>query len=309
MIITVTLNTAIDRTLSVPAFRLGDAIEADLCRIQPAGKGINISRCLACLGIRSVATGFVGRGEKQLYCDSFDPELTEIDMVTIADATRTNITIRTSASDEDTHLRERGPNISRQDWARFLALLENRVNDGDIVVFSGSLPPGLDEEDLATAIRIASQSGARIAVDTQGPPLLRALREKPWLIKPNRKELSEILGLADCTSRNMLNLIEPLLDTVEMVVVSLDKEGIVMATRHGTWYAVSPVPCISNTVGPGDACLAGILVGQGQDNTVDETLRLAVGCGSASVLAEAAGILDPQLVERYSTAANVTALK
>jgi len=306
MIITVTPNTTIDRVLVVPDFAVGQVRRARLSRVQPAGKGINVSRVLARLGVASLATGFVGRAEEPLYRDSFASDPVDVQLVPIDSPTRANVTIRDPATPAQTHLREQGPHVSRNDWSRLLHTLNRAATENDVVVFAGSLPPGLDGPDLAHAVRHVKACGSRVAVDCSGEALRLAIAEGPWLLKPNRSELAELAGRPIHSVEEAIGAARELLGSVQIVLASLGADGLALATPGGAWAARVAVAEVRNTVGPGDAALAGFLAADQHGEPPQDALLWAAACGAASVEAEVAGLIDPEFVEQHRRSATVT---
>lgn len=308
MVITVTPNPAIDRTLEVPSFHAGKVLRARLVRIQFAGKGVNVSRCLSCLGVKSVVTGLVGRESETLYRHSLPPDMTEDALVPIDGLTRVNVTIRDAATGTETHLREHGPAVSDAEWYRLLRAVRSCCADGHVVALCGSLPGAMPPERALDILRTAAARGARIAADCSGHVLRCLLDEPLWLIKPNRYELAELTSQPVGTITQVLTAARALTKRVHNVLVSLGAEGILLSTSQGSWLAQSPVAYVRNTVGPGDAALAGFLAATERGEQSEQSLRWAVACGAASVQADGAGSLDLDTVHKQYNLATVQQL-
>jgi len=306
-LITVTLNTSVDRTVEVPRFAVGGHLKGRLARLQPAGKGVNVSRCLDSLGVPSVATGFVGAGETALYRDSLAATRAEMRLVPIAGTTRSNTTILDPVLGTDTHIREAGPTVRPEEVESLRATLAALALPEAVAVFCGSLPPGVTADDVARLMAACRDAGARVAADLNGPQLGVAVAAEALLIKPNVEELGELVGrdLSGAGEAELLAAARPLCDRVGTVLLTRGREGA-MAVRQADALACSvEVPRARNTVGCGDAFLAGYLAGLWRGVAADECLRLAVACGAANALTDAAGQIDPAQVRELADRAEL----
>ena len=297
MIVTVTLNTCIDRVVEVPGFAVGATLKGRALRRQPAGKGINVSRCLAALGHQSVASGFVGRAERPAFATEMARcGLAEL-LVEVNGRTRDNITYLDPEAHTETHVREEGFEVNQGDLARLDSALAAAVHPGDVVVFAGSVPPGLRPTDLARLVAACRECGARVAVDCDGEPYRHAVDARPFLIKPNIAELRDLTGLSPCSPEEAAQASSRLLDRVEIVLASMGARGAVCTTTQQAWHARGSVDCVRSTVGCGDALLAGFLAAHEESAPLADCLRRAVACGGASAKHDIAGELDRRDVQ------------
>jgi 1-phosphofructokinase len=184
MIFTVTLNTAVDRTIEVEGFTPSDINVGKLVRLLPAGKGVNVSRMLGTLGVESVAMGFVGKSQLHLYRDSLGDSPVEIDFVVLEAATRENVTIVDPYAEGETHIRERGPRIERTQLHDLRRKIEGRLGKGDRIVFSGSIPFGVSRKHFRNMLKTCAGTGAYLFLDAGGA-VLRDCAETADYIKPN----------------------------------------------------------------------------------------------------------------------------
>jgi 1-phosphofructokinase family hexose kinase len=315
LIYTVTLNTAVDRTIEVPGLRIGGVFSGRTICEQPAGKGVNVSRCLATLGVESIVGGFVGAGELKSFESSFSGAPVRVQLIGVPGRTRRDTTLIDPTANSDTHIRESGYAVGAEHVEALRADLSRTVRSGDMVVFCGSLPAGISAEEFAGLLRHAKGLGCKVALDTSGEGLRRGLSARPFLMKPNRVELEELTSgdprrapptaLADVVERA-----RPLLASVEMLMVSLGKDGAVLICPAGRWHAVcrlSPKE-VKSTVGCGDASLAGLLAGLAQGRSAAECLRLGVACGSACALTPMAGLIHRNDVERLLSKTEISEL-
>jgi len=301
VIVTVTSNTAIDRTLEVRNFKVGEVLSARLIAEQPAGKGVNVSRCLAALGVKSVATGFVGKAEEGL----FQAALREIGVaprfVAVSGSTRRDTTILDPVNQTETHIRERGFEVTRSDISRLRDTLARLCRRGDIVCFCGSLPPGMKPADAARMMKFLREKGARVALDASGSALSECAEVGGFLLKPNLHELSELTGKRFGKLESAARAAMPLLERFENVIISAGAEGAVLLNNGGAWHAM--VNCadlkVANTVGCGDALLGGFLAGVVGRKPAEERLKLAVACGTASALTYSAGVFRIRDLKKF----------
>lgn len=303
MIITVTLNPSVDKTVEVPSFSVGEVLKGRVVRIQPAGKGVNISRCLATLGVRSVVSGFVGSGEEPLFVESFDGQDVGVELVAIDGRTRSNTTILDPVNGSETHIREEGPRVTPSDLARLTEKLEGLAGCDDLVVFAGSLPPGADPSALGELVQGCQERGSKVGIDTSGEALREGVVRAPFLIKPNEEELRELLGRGLESEEELLAGAAEVARKVEIVLLSRGEKGAVCVTRDERWGCRVEVGGARNTVGCGDALLAGFLAAFVGGQGLSECLRSGVAAGGACALSHAAGLIDPDEVARLSQAA------
>ncbi|MFJ8075590.1 1-phosphofructokinase family hexose kinase [Streptomyces sp. NPDC096176] len=293
MILTVTLNAALDITYRVAALtphashRVGEVVE------RPGGKGINVARVLAALGHDSVVTGFTGGPTGTVLRRMLAPLAPHDALVEIAGTTRRTLAIADDTTGDTTQLNEPGPTVTPEEWAAFLSSYDALLRDAEAVALCGSLPPGIHVGAYAELVRRARGAGVPVLLDTSGEPLRRGIAARPELIKPNAEELARLTG-----SR------EPLRATrdarrrgAHAVVASLGPDGLLAATPDGTWQAAPPEAVKGNPTGAGDSAVAGLLSGLVGGLPWAERLSRAVALSAATVLAPAAGEFDAAAYE------------
>lgn len=299
MLVTVTLNTTVDRTLEVPEFEVGKTLRARTLARSLAGKGVNVSRCLSSLGFPSTVTGFVGRLEEGLYQASVRETEITLDFVTVDGETRTNTTIVDPVRGTETHLREEGFQVSAEEKLLLSQQLIRLAEEHRNFLFAGSLPPGLSPREFGSLLLSLKEWGPRVMVDTSGEPLREALAAEPFLIKPNEEELADIAGRAVSSTEELLAAATPLLERIEYVLVTRGRAGAVLVSREGIYSGIAALEPqrVSNTVGCGDALLAGFLSGLLTGTDLAEALRRGVAAGAACATAVAAGCLPVDVYE------------
>ena len=310
MIITVTLNPSFDKTLEVLDFAPGRTLKARTLRRQPAGKGVNVSRCIAALGGQSIATGFLGDAEIAAYKRSFHGAAgrASVQFVSVPGDTRQNVTIRDPEHGTETHLREQGFTVGQADLYALHRKLDELLKPGDVAVFAGSLPPGMHPEHLAELVRRCTAAGCRVAADTSGPALAHAVSAGVWLAKPNREELQELVAEPVDSDDAIKHAARRLLDRVEILLVTLGAHGAFCFARDAAWRGVVAVENVRNSVGAGDAFLAGFILSHTRGLQPDACLCAAVACGAASTQEQWAGEIDPRTVERLARSVHIEKL-
>jgi len=196
MIITVTLNAAIDKSLSVPNFRLGRRHRTVEQRTMAGGKGVNIARTLKALGQPVIATGFAGGATGTHIVEQLTEESILNDFVRIREESRTNTSVLDPTTGEQTEINERGPAVSEREVELFRDKLLYLARGAAIVVFAGSLPRGVEPDLYAGLIHDLERLDVTTVIDTDGEPLRLAMKAEPDLVSPNELESEELVGQA-----------------------------------------------------------------------------------------------------------------
>jgi len=299
MLVTVTLNTTIDRTLEAPDFEVGKTLQARAVARSLSGKGVNVSRCLSDLGFASTVTGFVGQFEEGLYEASVKGTTITLDFVTVEGHTRSNTTIIDPVRKSETHLREEGFEVTAEEKLRLSQKLIHLAEQHRNFLFAGSLPPGLSPREFASLLLSLKEWGPRVMADTSGEALLEAVGAEPFLIKPNESELAEITGKPVSSTKELLAAATPLLDRIEYIIVTRGRGGAVLVSHDGLYGGIAALEPerVKSTVGCGDALLAGFLSGLLSGTDMAEALRRGVAAGAANATAPSAGCLPLRVYE------------
>lgn len=311
-IVTVTPNPAIDHVLVAEQFRIGAHQVARRIGRFPAGKGVNVSRVLAALGTRSVATGFVGRNELGLFerfLERAGRGRVVTQLLSVHGRTRDNITVTDPVLDTETHIRDQGFTVQRADACRLVRKAAMLAGPETVTVCSGSMPVGFTPGDLRTLVHVSTDAGARVVVDTSASGLT-ALRAEPiWLLKVNAEELSRFAGRPAGDRRETLDAARSVLrgqgGAVERVIVTRGPEGADLVSPneeiHGGVF-VHPGR-IASTVGCGDALLAGVLHAYDRELPWAECLRWGVATATANAVTREPGSISVSDVEEFLAAA------
>lgn len=289
MIVTLTPNPSLDRTLEIDRLVRGEVLRATRASVEPGGKGINVSRALQANGHATRAVlPLGGRGGEQLG-DALRASGLEVVAVPIAEPVRTNISL-VEADATVTKVNAPGPQLTADDVTALVKATIDACDGAAWLVCSGSLPPGAPDDLYATLVREGHAAGVRVAVDTSGPSLVTAVDAGPDLLKPNVHELAAATGrrletLGDVAAAARLLLLVP--DAV--VVVSLGADGALLVPAIGeVLHGGTPPVTARSAVGAGDALLAGVLStlpaprAQGDSRSSGEALRTGVAYGTAA---------------------------
>ncbi|MFD5684337.1 1-phosphofructokinase [Streptomyces bacillaris] len=288
MILTVTPNPSLDRTYELPGLVRGTVLRATADRVDPGGKGINVSRAVAAAGHRTVAVAPMGGPEGALLARLLGEHGIEAAGVPVTGSTRINVTL-VEPDTTLTKINAAGPELSAAEAEDVLEAVRARSAAADWIACCGSLPRGLPPRWYAELVARSHRAGARIALDTSGAALTAALREGPDVIKPNAQELAEAVGRPLATVGDALKAAEELRERgAGAVLASLGADGQLLVEASGSYFATARVATVRSNVGAGDASLAGFLTAGGQG---PGALASAVAHGAAAV--QLAGSLMP----------------
>lgn len=278
MILTVTLNAALDVTYQVPSLVPHASHRVTHVHARAGGKGVNVARVLAALGHPVLVTGLAGGATGEaIRADLAAAGLTDALVPTAGTARRTTTVVAADTGDA-TVFNEPGPLVSAGEYASFRDRYRDLLGGVDVVALSGSLPPGVPDSAYADLVAIARAAGVRTVLDTSGPALRVGLAARPDVVKPNAAELADLAGP------------DPLGDTA--VVASYGPDGLVATTAGGVWRARVPTPLTGNPTGAGDSVVAVLCAGLAAGRPWPDLLREAAAVSAAAVVAPFAGDFD-----------------
>jgi 1-phosphofructokinase family hexose kinase len=312
MIVTVTLNAAMDRTLSVPNFQLGHRHRASGGIASAGGKGINVARALKRLGVPVVCTGLAGGRNGTLIVEDLTSEGILNDFVRIHAESRTSVAVLDPISHAYTEINEWGPQVSEGELEILLGKLEYLSQSADLVVLAGSLPRGVATGFYAHAVRELSRRGVPVVLDSEGEPLRLGVEAEPNLVAPNREEAEALVGHEFGDDRELADGLDEIAELGAKNVLLTTEEGCFALVReerevvrlHARAPRLEPV----STVGAGDVLLAGFLAARVAGRPLEDAVRAAVAAGSASVLEAGAGRFDPKEAGRIASRIEVERL-
>ncbi len=302
MIITVTLNAAIDKSLSVPNFRLGRRHRTVEQRTMAGGKGVNIARTLKALGQPVIATGFAGGATGTHIVERLTEGSILNDFVRIREESRTNTSVLDPTTGQQTEVNERGPEVSEQEIELFRDKLLYLARGAAIVVFAGSLPRGVEPDLYATLIRELERMEVTTVIDTDGEPLRQAVRAEPDVVSPNVLEAEELVGheFAGEEERSLAVREIAAFGPREAIMTLPDgcfAQVLVDGQPRLKRARIDPREPIAKR-GSGDAFLAGYVAARYEGRAPDQCLRFGVACGAESTGRLGAGLIDPREARR-----------
>ncbi len=302
MIVTVTLNAAIDRTLTVPNFQLGQRHRASAGLTLAGGKGINVARALKQLGVPVVATGLAGGRTGTRVVEELTGEAILNDFVRIGDESRTSTAVVDPTVGSYTEINEWGPDVSSEELDTVLEKVRYLSRGADFVVLAGSLPRGVDQGFYGELIRDLNRRQVRTVLDSEGEPLRLGLEAEPYLVSPNQREAEALVGQEFYELQDFAYALEHIAELGARNVVVTNESGCFARLRDGRevrrYRAVAPRVEPVSAVGAGDVFLAGLVAAQVDGKPMEETLRQAVAAGAASTRELGAGRFDPREAAR-----------
>jgi len=273
-VVTITLNPAIDRTVTISNFTAGAVNRIESVRSHPGGKGVNVASALADHGHGVAVTGFLGRSNAGAFEELFSQKKIADHFVRIAGQTRIGIKITDPVRAETTDINFPGPAPTSEE----LSMLRWQIAtlEAEWFVVAGSLPPGVDPKIYREIIASLRQTGRKVLLDTSGEAFSLALEAGPTVVKPNIHEFEAFIGYPLSNEQEVVAAARTLIDRgIELVVISMGKEGACFITATESVMARPPEIEVKSTVGAGDAMVAGILSGQLEKISLGECARLA----------------------------------
>jgi 1-phosphofructokinase/tagatose 6-phosphate kinase len=302
VIVTVTLNAALDRTLTVPHFQLGHRHRASDVLTLAGGKGLNVARALKRLDVPVVATGLAGGRTGTRIVEELTSEAILNDFVRIGEESRTSTAVVDPTEGSYTEINEWGPKVTSVELEMLLDKLHYLSRGADFVVFAGTLPRGVDESFYAEAVRDLNRRDVQVVLDTEGQPLRFGTEAEPFLVSPNQLEAEHVVGQELEDEEDFLMALDAMAElgarnvqiTMEFGCYALFREE----RQVKRYKALAPTVEAVSVVGAGDVLLAQFIAAQLAGKTSEEALRLAVAAGAASTLEVGAGRFDPRDANR-----------
>jgi 1-phosphofructokinase family hexose kinase len=302
MIITVTLNAALDKTLEVPNFTPGRRHRTVDQTTMAGGKGVNVARAIKSLGQPVIATGLAGGSTGNRIVEALHDEAILNGFVRIREESRTNTAVLDPTTGMHTEINERGPSVSAHELELFYEKLLYLAKGASICVFAGSLPRGVDPDVYAGLIREVRKLGVTTVIDTEGEPLRLAMRAEPHVVSPNELEAEELVGheFNDVDDRaqavaeiTRLGAAESIMTVPDGCYARVLEGGVSVPYR----VRVEEQEARSE-IGSGDAFLAGYVAARYSGRTPVDCLRFGVACGAESTRHFGAGLIDPGRVDK-----------
>jgi 1-phosphofructokinase/tagatose 6-phosphate kinase len=305
MIVTVTLNAAIDRTLVVPNFHPGHRHRASVGFPSAGGKGINVARALKRLGAPVVGTGLAGGRTGTLLVEELTNEGILNDFVRIRHESRTSIAVLDPTSNAYTEIYEWGPEVGDEELEILRVKIAYLAQRAEFVVLAGSLPRGVDMGIYGDLVRELNRAQLLAVVDAEGEPLSQAVEAEPYLVSPNQQEAEALVGHEFVDGEDLAAGLDEIAGRgARNVIITLPTGCYALLREDRTELrvrAVAPEMEAISTVGAGDTLLAGFLAARVAGKSFEDAVRAAVAAGAASVLEAGPGRFDPREASRLTS--------
>ncbi|HBG75381.1 1-phosphofructokinase family hexose kinase [Eubacteriales bacterium mix99] len=310
MILAVNMNPAMDKVYAVDDFQAGKVFRPRDMTATAGGKGLNVARVAHLLGEKVIATGLIGGSTGRQIEEEVRNGGMDSRFVPIRGESRICINIMDHRNGTSTEVLEPGPMATEGDARVFLSRYQELLEECSVVTASGSLPKGLPVDFYSTLIRLAKEKGKRFLLDTSGTFFQEGIKARPFLIKPNRDELTA-LQLAEPGSRrtgekaemgrkDIVKAVQAFQARgIELPVVSLGKQGCIAALEDGVYHFTTPAVDIVNTVGSGDSFIAGCAVALNRGARFREAIRFGMACGTANTQFFKTGWIEKEMVESF----------
>lgn len=287
MIITVTLNPALDKTIEIDEFKIGSVNRIVATRVDAGGKGINVSKVIKELQHESLALGFLG-GSSGNHIKSYLDDLNiSNDFIFVKGETRTNIKIIDRVNNTHTDINENGPSLVQEDITKIKEKIMKYCKQDSLVVLSGSVPSEVQGDIYSEIIKDIKSKGGKVILDADGELLIEGIKAGPYMVKPNIEELEKAFGISIDNQDEVIEVAKKILAYgVKYVVISQGSEGSIFISHD----KVAKVPGIKvevkSTVGAGDSMVAALAIAVEQDYSFEEAIKLACATSTANVMTE-----------------------
>ena len=287
LITTVCLNPSIDQMLVIDGFTYGGLNRVQMTRRDAGGKGLNVAVTASALGAEAECAGFMFKESARLFETRLRMSGTAYDFVWLEGSARTNLKVFDRERGVVTEFNESGREVGAEDLARMMELVRHRAARADFLVLSGSLPPGCPMDYYAQLMRAVAGEGCRCVLDADGAPLREGLKERAWMLKPNRAELEALTGRTLCDIPAVRDAARELIaGGATVVAVSLGGDGAVIADAREAFFAPPLKIEVRSTVGAGDAMVAALTSGFAAGKGLEEAFRMGVANASAMCMTQ-----------------------
>lgn len=287
MIITVTLNPALDKTIEIDEFKIDTVNRIVATRVDAGGKGINVSKVIKELKHKSTALGFLGGSSGNQIKNYLDNLNIINDFLTIIGETRTNTKIFDKVNNTHTDINESGPSLGQEDITKIKEKIMEYCKEDSIVVLSGSVPRGVNLSIYGEIIMEVKKKGGKVILDAEGQLLMEGIKAGPYMVKPNIDELEKAFGKSISNEAEVIQTAKKILEYgVKYVVISLGSEGSMFISSDKVAKVKGIKVEVKSTVGAGDSMVAALAVATQQDYSFEDAIKLACATSTANVMTE-----------------------
>ncbi|MCK5443047.1 MAG: 1-phosphofructokinase family hexose kinase [Maribacter sp.] len=299
-VITLTINPAIDKSTNVAGIKPNSKLRCASPVFEAGGGGVNVSRVIKELGGTSLCMYLAG-GPTGVHLKNM---LTDVDIlqqiIPMEGWTRENLAVTDTTTNQQYRFGMPGPQVKEEEWRKVLAHLEDILVEGDYLVASGSLSPGIPSNFYAKIALISKKKKVKFILDTSGEALIKGANAGVFLIKPNLGELSTLCGVKTISALELESLAKEFLEkkTCEVMVVSLGARGALLVTQDTSEHILAPTVFPKSTIGAGDSMLAGMVLGLAEGKTYSEMTKYGVACGTAAIMSPGTQLCKKKEVDR-----------
>lgn len=306
MILTVTLNPALDKIIILENLKLGKLNRVQETTVLAGGKGINVSEVLTELNIENKALGILGGNNGKTITSMLESKEVKSDFIWSDFETRQNLKIKEKNTNRETEINEAGK-VSQENIVDFIASFEKAINKDKTFVLSGSLPKGVEKNIYAELIKKAKEKEAKVILDSSGEEFKLALKKAPYLVKPNLEEIENLLGSKINSNEDLKKGAKYLIDQgVKVVMISLGAKGAFIASKEEGYRIYTPQVKVSQTtVGAGDTMVAGLAAEIDKNESLKNTGVYAAALATAFVESGSISKIDEELIERIKNSIKV----
>lgn len=298
MIITITLNPAIDKTISISDFKVDHVNKIESQRIDPAGKGINVSKVIKALNGESIALGIIGGETGNEIKRYLNDKGIKNDFVNVDKKTRSNLKIVDYVNHTFTDINEQGAFVNEIKQKEIVNKILEYANKDNLLVLSGSTPEGFDKTIYKEIVEKAQAKGAKVILDASENLFLEGIKSAPYLIKPNVHELEVALNVSIENHSDIVRAARKIIELgVKLVVVSDGGNGSIFVTKEEAFIAKGIKVEVKSTVGAGDSMVAAIAYGLDQKLELKDIMVLASAVSTANVMTEGTQTGDLSIIE------------
>lgn len=301
MIVTVTVNPSVDHAIFLDRLKLHDTNRVKRTETDAGGKGVNLARVAAELGVDVIATGFLGGGSGAYVRKVLDQQGVRHDFVELEAETRINFSVEEGSDEPPTTFNEPGPTISPENLEELLERCRNLAPRAKWATIGGSLPPGIPPDFFKTLGNLFHEAGLRVALDADAEALRQGLEARPDFIKPNAKEAERLLGVTIASPDDAIVAARKLRSNLAddaMVVLSMGEDGAVMACQEGLWIGRSPKVDARSTIGSGDSLIGAMLWAIEQGTSLEDSFRWGIAAGAATATTDGSEIARRPVIEK-----------
>ncbi|MVB09830.1 Tagatose-6-phosphate kinase [Caprobacter fermentans] len=298
-VVTVTLNPSIDKTIVIEKLLPYGLNRVVRSRTDPGGKGINVARVLKNFAVDVTVTGLIAGQQGKLLLEALQNAGIPADFLEIEGETRTNLKIFDESVNKTTEVNETGFRVSPEDLVRFRKKFQNLIQKAEIVVLSGSLPPGIPQNFYSDCVAAAKTAGAKVLLDADGGALEEGIRAIPYAVKPNLQELEALSGCKFSGKKDIAEAARRLTGTgIEIVIVSMGADGAVVANREEAYAVDSWNIPVKSATGAGDSMVAALAGSILNNSSLYEIAKITTAAGTVTASKEGTLICSQEEVAR-----------